>query len=228
MRLGGTTGRGLRRRARLVVLGLLVCTPSVCHLSGCDGGSSGFDVKSAQRREQAVIDRVVDPLQCAELDSTLICGAARPGFEPTVPTLALPVSLLPSTGDGLPCVGNATEGCEVIVHLEGGTLPGSSGMIEAGSTVVVLAGPSEPPTGWVVGEADAYAEDGEARAALVVQLAPDGPVALAAGTRARVAVVVYPPGMNVPGAPTVIDLLSELGADIAVVVTDLSLQFVSN
>ena len=212
---------------RLRLVALAVSALAGLNLHACEGGSSGFDISASQRHEQSVIDRVVDPLACEELDGTLICGAARPGFDAPVPTLAEPVSLSPSTGQTLHCIGDAQQGCSVTVMFAGGTLPGGGGIIEAGSTVLVLAGPSEPPTGWVVGDAQVYAADGVAAATLRVQLAPDDPVPLDTGTPVRVAVVVYPPATSVP-APATVDLLSDLGADIAVVVTDLSLHLVAN
>jgi hypothetical protein len=47
---------------------------------------------------------------------------------------------------------------------------------------------------------------------------------LVAGTRVRIAVLLYPPGVEVAGGPSEVELLSAFGAPQTVVANDLVLQ----
>lgn len=57
---------------------LPLCALAVLSLVGCAGGSSGFDLRPAQRAEQALIEEVTASGQCADFEGMLICGAALP------------------------------------------------------------------------------------------------------------------------------------------------------
>ncbi|MFQ5667991.1 MAG: hypothetical protein ACE5I7_16370 [Candidatus Binatia bacterium] len=120
-------------------------------------------------------------------------------------------------------------GCSAAILVTGGLLPGSSGMLEGGSTVQVAVGPVDPPAGWVAGEAEVYAAGDEpARAQLQVALPPDGPVPLVTGTPVRIAVLIFLPDTVAPSPVDEARLLSDFGADVTVVTSDLVLERVSD
>jgi hypothetical protein len=206
-------------------LRLALCALCVSGLAGCgDGGSSGFDLSAQQRAEQRVIADVAQNNACMELDGTVICGAAIPGSGPVVPDISAPVTLSPPDGAPLPCFGDASTGCSMTIRITGGRLPDTQASIQAGSTLRLAAGPIDPPSGWVPGEAVTYAENGEADADLDVRLLQGGAVPLVTGTAVRAAVLVYPPGTQVPNVPSRVNLLADFDAGAAVVVNDLVLE----
>lgn len=67
---------------------LPLCALAVLSLVGCAGGSSGFDLRPAQRAEQALIEEVTASGQCADFEGMLICGAALPLSGPPGGTFA--------------------------------------------------------------------------------------------------------------------------------------------
>jgi hypothetical protein len=206
----------------VILASLIVCAVGVV---GCsDGGSSGFDIAAQQQREQQVVADVAQGETCAELNGGRVCGAHMPVSGPVSPDLAEPVSLSPPSGGPLPCIGDAAAGCAVTIRIAGGRLPVSGDSLQAGSTLLVAVGPVDPPQGWQRGETVAYAEGDEAQADLRVTLLPEGRVPLEAGTLVRVAVLIYAPGVDVASVPPGLDLLSDFGADVAVVANDLVLQ----